>query len=279
MMRRLTIILVLVLAVVVAGIVAAPRLMLHFAKVRAVKKFADDEKTLETIPVKILNIIPASTPIKLSPAVEYDSTVWMNITNSDCALGFPSDQFTRDSDPRRKNAVIHHSGYRLLISSGASATEFAPAMEPLGFTNLYDFVLAAYRATERDIPRQPNVDALQRHLVLLEVKQMFAPLQFEDSCIEFARDDLKGFIIGDPRRTKILFVRVYVQSEQQFFDLGVIQEAHMQLSDFEEMIRVLKVGPNKAAAASSHPAGQSDGLEKLAPSLRSLPAAVAGSRD
>jgi hypothetical protein len=141
--------------------------------------------------------------------------------------------------------MIHHLKYRALILSGASATEFAPVMQPLGFTNLYDFVLTTYRATQRDIQRQPSWNALQRHLVLLEAKTMLAQPCFEDSCIEFTRDDVKGFIVGDPARTqKGVYINVYNESQQQFIVLGVLRKAPIQMSDLEELISVLKVGSN-----------------------------------
>jgi hypothetical protein len=57
---------------------------------------------------------------------------------------------------------------------------------------------------------------------------------------------VRGFIIGDPAKSRNLYVLVYIESKQQFFDLGVIRKAPISMSDLEELIGVLKVGSTKA---------------------------------
>jgi hypothetical protein len=242
-MRRASTIIVVVVGILVGRLLIFPEFVLHSAKTQAIKKYTNEKFTEKT-----LNSVPKSPPQRVTPTVDYESTVWMCITNTDCRVGFPSDRFHRDDIPRRENVVIHHAKYRALILSDFSATEFAPVMEPLGFTNLYEFVVRVYGATERDISRQPNMDALQKHLVLLDAKLMLAAVGFEDSCIEFNRGDLKGFIIGDPAGSKYSYVRIYIESKQQFINLAVIREAPIQMSDLEELISVLKVGSNNSAA-------------------------------
>jgi hypothetical protein len=251
-MRRASIIIVVLVGILVGCFLAVPRLILHSAKTQAVKKYASEKFTEKT-----LNTVPKSPPQRVVPTPDYQSTVWMSVADTECRLGFPADRFHRDDHPKRENAVIHHSRYRALILSGARSAQFASVMQSLGFTNLYDFVLNVFRATERDISQQSSMDSLQRQMVLLDAKLMLAPVGFDDSCIEFIRDDLRGFIIGDPARTKNLYVLVYIESKQQFIDLGVIQEAPIHMSDLEELISVLKVGSN-SAAAKRRPTGQSD---------------------
>lgn len=238
MRQAITIIVILVVALGGCFLVI-PHLILHSAKVRAIKKYTNEKFTEKT-----LNTVPKSPPQKIASALDYKNTVWISVTNTGCQLGFPADRFHRDDNPQREYMVIYHPKYRVLILSGASATEFAPAMQPLGFTNLYDFVLSVYRTTERDISRQSSMDTLQRHTVLLDAKLMMAPVSFKNSCIEFTRNDVKGFIVGDPARSGNLYVLLYVESKQQFIDIGIIRKAPLQMSDLEELISALKVGSN-----------------------------------
>lgn len=258
-MRRASIIIAILVFVLVTCVLAVPRLTLNSAKNRAIEKYADGQWG-----EKALNTIPKAPPRRVASAADYQSTVWMKVADTECRLGFPSDRFRRDVDPKRENVVIHHQRYRALIHSGASGARFAPVMQPLGFTNLYEFVSSVFRTTERDIPRQSSMDALQRHTVLLDAKLMLAPVCFVDSCIEIVRDELKGFIVGDPARTTNLNLLVFIESKQQFIDLGVIQETPIQMSDLEELISVLKVGSTKSAAANRRLAEQAIGSDDLA---------------
>jgi hypothetical protein len=239
-MRRISLIIALIAAILIGGFLAAPWFILYAAKVRAVKQY-----TREPFTERTLNRVPESPPQHIAARLDYPDTVWMNGTDGVCRLGFPSDRFRRDDDPKRANAVIHHQRYRALIFPGRSAPEFAPVMQPFGFTNLYDFISDAFRATVRDISPQPNMEALLRHTVLLDAKLMLAPVGFEESCREFFRDNVKGFIIGDPVRSKHVFLWVFFEDQQQFVDLGVIPEAPISMSDLEALISVMKVSSKR----------------------------------
>jgi hypothetical protein len=233
-MRRVALILVCVGAALTASLFIRDQILLHGAKTRAEKEYASAKE--------ILNLVPLAA--RRIPAKDYTNTTWITVPG--VQLGFPADHFTRDSNPKRENFCLYHSRYRILVwSDGAGAKEFAPVMEPFAETNLYRFVRTAFNATEKQISEQPSRRALERHMLLLKVKIMMAPAGFEYMCAEFDRGDLRGFIAGDPARNKILNVLVWLESRQQFINLGLISKQPLQMSEIDELISVLKVEQNK----------------------------------
>jgi hypothetical protein len=180
----------------------------------------------------------------------------------DQVLAFPADRFSEDSNPKRRNMMVHHSHYRVMIMSGADKETFSPIMQDLNLTNsdLYGFFQTVLNATEHAIPQRPDMDSLQRHLVFLTAKDMLVPVGGEVSMIEFKREDLKGFIFGEPTKTKSVYVSVFVEKAQRFIDLGIIREKGVtkekpiQMSDIEELISVIKVRPNVAVEVTNMPA-------------------------
>lgn len=228
-MRRVSLI-IFVLAVLVAGFVMRSKVVLHLAKARAEKECASERAVLNTVPLP---------PSKRLPIADYTNTIWIRVAG--VRLGFPEDRFTRDPNPKRENAHLYHSSYHLLVNASADTKMFDPVMQPLGETNLYHFFRTAFNATALDIQKQRSMEALERHLLLLKAKSVIAPASFSDSCVEFDRGDLKGFIVGDTKRNKNLGIRVYLDHQKQFVDLGVIAKTPLQMSNMEELISVLKV--------------------------------------
>jgi hypothetical protein len=240
-MRRVAITIILVVGILVGGLFIAPRVVLYLSKVHVAREFAADRG--------LLNSVPQTVPRVIAQADDYTNTVWMDIDG--CAIGFPSDRFTPDTNPKRRNLVLHHSRYRILVRLGVDANTYQQVMQPLGFTNVYAFLLSVFNARERDIMQLRNLDELLRHRVLLTEKAIIAPSGSEDSFIKFTRADLRGFIMGKPGHNKFLFVYVYVPSEQCFIDIGVIREGHMEDSDIVDLIGALKIGPNHALQATA----------------------------
>jgi hypothetical protein len=228
-MRRVGLI-VIVIAVCVAGYGAKWLIELQLAKAKAEKKFADGKA--------FLNSVPSPACRKLS-TIDYTNVTWITMTNA--RLGFPTDRFTRDSNPKRENLKLHHDRYNLLIFPGHSAAEWAPVTQPLEETNFYRFNRAVFNATERDIRSQWSIKGLYQHLTLLEAKWLIAKGRIEEGCFEFDRDGLKGFIVGDPKRFKQSFILVYLESQKQFVDIGVISKVPLEISALEELVSVLKV--------------------------------------
>jgi hypothetical protein len=219
-----------------AGIFSLPKMLLRSAKAAAIKQYAGAQYAGARV---VLNAIPARSPREIRPAEEFTNSV--SVTVAGRLLRLPADRFTRDRDPRRENMVVHHARYRVLISAGADGKDWETVMGFTGHTNLYELLESAFAATERGIMAQPNLAALRRHQILLKTKSMMACVGFEDLCLKFVCGDRKGFIIGDPKRSKHQYVLVYVESAQRFIDLSIIQEARIEMSDIEEMISGLRI--------------------------------------
>jgi hypothetical protein len=228
-MRRVVLILACLFAAVGLSLFVRSRVVLHLAKARAEKEHADAKNVLNSVP---------GTARKLS-VIDYTNVVSVSVAG--VRLGFPSDQFIRDSNPKRENVHLYHSRYRVMVMPSADSKMFAPVMLFVGETNFYRFLRTAYNATERQIQEQSSMRALERHLILLEAKSMAAPVGFDSFCAEFDRRDLRGFIVGDPTRNKHLYIRFYLPRQEQFVDLGLIAKQPLQMSDIEELISVLKV--------------------------------------
>jgi hypothetical protein len=211
-----------------------PGVVLYMAKAAATREFADEYANSRAV----LNAVPRSK--KLGLANNYTNTVWLNVGG--CPVGFPAEFYTPDTNPKRKNVVLHHAHYRVLVLPGDDAKEFGEVMQSLNETNLYELVLKAFNATEKDILKQRSMSALEKHVNLLKLKEMMSCLGFEHSCIQFDRGDLKGFIIGNPACDKEVFIRVFIEGGQKCIDLSVIQSERGHISDFEEMVSVVKVG-------------------------------------
>jgi hypothetical protein len=233
-MRRAGLIIGIILAILIGSIFAVPKIRFHIARDQALKEIVKEGGYDHAV----LSAIPQSPPKRIMPSNGYTNTIWLNVGGY--LLGFPADRYTRDTDPKRENVVLHNARYRLLVMPGSGTNEFEEVMQFVNETNFFDFSRNAYNATENDIMRQSNRDALERRLILLKAKLMLAPVGYKDSCIEFDRGDLKGFIIGDPARYKSVYVRIYIESGQKYIDLGVIQETKIQFSGLEELISVLK---------------------------------------
>jgi hypothetical protein len=233
-MRRTGLIITVILAVLIGSIFAVSKIRFHMAKAQAQKEMAEKDGYA----LAVLNSVPKSPPKRIRSSDGYTNTIWMNVDGYD--LGFPAERYTRDTDPKRKDVVLHHAQYRILIFPGSGTNEFESVMQFVNETNFYDFSRNVFNATANDIPRQQNKEALERRLILLKTKMMLAPIGFQDSCIEFDRGDLKGFIIGDPARNKYVYIRIYIEAGQKYIDLSVIQEAKIQFSDLEELISALK---------------------------------------
>jgi hypothetical protein len=202
------------------------------AKAAATREFANEYAHA------VLNAVPRSKKIAL--ANNYTNTVWLNVGG--CPVGFPGELYAPDTNPKRKNVVLHHAGYRVLVSPGSDAKEFDGVMQSLNETNLYELVLKAFNSTEKDILKQRSMSALEKHVLLLKLKLMMSCLGFEDSCIQFDRGDLKGFIIGNPACDKKVFIRVFIEGGQKYIDLSVIQSEHNHMSEFEKLVSAVKVG-------------------------------------
>jgi hypothetical protein len=228
-MRRVVPILFCVFAAVGLSIFVWSRVVLHLAKARAEKEHADEKNVLNSVP---------GTARKLK-RIDYTNVMYVAVAG--VRLGFPSDQFTRDSNPKRENVYLYHSRYRVMVMPGAEGKMFAPVMQFVGETNFYRFVRTAYNTTERQIQEQSSMRALERHLILLNAKSMEAPVGFDSFCAEFDRGDLQGFIFGDPTRNKHLYIRFYLRRQEQFVDLGLIAKQPLLMSDIEELISFLKV--------------------------------------
>jgi hypothetical protein len=227
--RRVVLILFCVFAAVGLSIFVRSRVVLQLAKARAEKEHADGKNVLNSV---------LGTARKLR-RIDYTNVMYVAVAG--VRLGFPSDQFTRDSNPKRENVSVYHSRYRVMVMSGAESKMFAPVMEFVGETNFYRFIRTAYSATEREIREQSNTRALERHLILLNTKGLMAPVGFDSFCAEFDRGDLQGFIVGDPARNKHLYILFYLAQQEQFVDLGLIAKQPLQMSEIDELISVLKV--------------------------------------
>jgi hypothetical protein len=240
-MRRVGSIIAVALVLLVGSIYFAPRITLHFAKARAQKELIPAEATAEELAFASAEIdsVPQSSPEKIAFANDYTNTIWLNVASHD--LGFPGDRFMRDSDPKRQNVELHGIQYRILVFQGSDLEEWASIMEFVNETNFYNFSRRAFNTTRSDIDRQPDRSALERCMLLLKAKRMLAAVGYTDSCIEFDRGDLKGFIIGDPTRRRNVYIRIYVDGGQRFIDLGIIQDKRTQMSELEELISVLKL--------------------------------------
>jgi hypothetical protein len=200
-------------------------------------------------------MVPSSPAKKIEPTGDFTNVASVEVAG--CVFALPSDQFSHDADPKRENVVLNHARYRMLILPCSDAKTWDSIMQSVGQTNFYEFVRSVFNATERQISKQGSVDALTRHLILLKAKSMLTPLGFENSCIEFDRGDLKGFIVGDPAQNKNLYVRAYVPGREQLIDLCIIQKAHLQMSEVENLISLLKVKTNHSiqrtgASRSAH---------------------------
>jgi len=168
-----------------------PSVALYSAKKAALRDFADARAEL--------NILPTEPPKVIRSADGFTNRVTVEVAG--CTLSLPSDTFVHDPNPKHWNVVLNHSRYRMLIfSSSMDTDEWNDVMKSVGQTNRYEYVRSIYNATERGISKQRDMDALLRHVILLKAKLMISPPGFEESCIEFDRGDLKGFIIGDPTR-------------------------------------------------------------------------------
>jgi hypothetical protein len=232
-MRPVGIVICLVIALFLGCLFLCPKVALHAAKSRALKEHGTNPAVMDKV--------PQAPPIKVQPSINYSNVVWMPVSTG--VIGFPADQFTLDPDSARAKVLLHNPRYRMMVFSdtNSSITVFRPVMETLDETNFYQFVLDSFNATAHDIARQPNRDALKRHLLLLEVKAMFSTPGYDDSCLEFDRGDIRGFIIGDPLRDKIVYVRAFIQNDEEIVTFGLIQEKHIQMSDIEELISKIKV--------------------------------------
>jgi hypothetical protein len=229
-MRWIVIIVAVLLIAFGANLFIRSKVMLHTAKARAEKEYANIRSDLNTVPL--------SPPRKL-PVKDQTNTTWVSVAGS--GVGVPADQFTRDSNPKRENFMLHHARYRLLVDAGHEAKAWAPVLQPLGETNFYRFVRTVLNATERDIRAHGSREKLDRHLLLLKAKVMMTTANFALGCVEFDRGDVKGFIIGDPTRDKFVFIRIYLERRQQFIDVSLIGKAPFQMSEVEELISALKV--------------------------------------
>jgi hypothetical protein len=228
-----------VLALFVGSVYLVPRIEFRFAKAKAQKELLSG-KTADQIAYKNaeLNSIPQFPPKKIVPSIDYTNTIWL--TQPGCDFGFPADRFTRDSQTNRQNVELHGAKYRMLVHPGSEPDEWETAMQFVNETNLFEFSRRAFNTTKDDIDRAPNKYALQRCLFMLQAKAMLAAVGYTDSCIEFDRGDLKGFIIGDPQRRKYVYIRVYYSGGRKYIDISVIQEKHIQLSDLEQLISTIK---------------------------------------
>ena len=228
-MRRVAFIILCICAVLGISLFIRSQVFLRLAKAQAQKEHAEEKDVLNSAP---------GTPRQLS-TVDYTNGV--SVAVAGVRLGFPSDRFTRDTNPERENVHLYHSRYRVMVMPSADSKMFAPVMQFVGETNFYRFIQTAYNATEGQIQEQSSLRALERHLILLKAKSMAAPVGFDSLCAEFDRGDLHGFIVGDPTRNKHLYIRFYLARQEQFVDLGLIAKQPLQMSDIEELISVLKV--------------------------------------
>ena len=231
-MRRISLIIALIAAILIGGFLAAPWFILYAAKVRAVKQY-----TREPFTERTLNRVPESPPQHIAARLEL-SSLWMNGRMANAAWVFrligPS-----DDDPKRANAVI------TITISGAFFQAAAPGVcsghEPFGF---YELMILYQTSRDRAgyIP-QPN---MKRCCVIrfIDAKLMLAPVGLK-IMPQFFRDNVKGFILGDPVRSKHVFVWVVFEDQQQFVDLGVIPEAPISMPDLEALISVMKVSSKR----------------------------------
>jgi hypothetical protein len=243
---------VMALAVLAGVVLEARRAALRTAKAQAIEKYSTNKEVLNAVPPSRSESIPMATAYTNELAV---------YTGDQC-LAFPADRFSEDSKPSRRNRMVHHSRYRVMIMEGTGKGTWGSIMEDLNETNLYSFFSDVLNTTEHAIAVQPDIDSLQRHLVFLTAKEMLVPASGESSMIEFKREDLKGFIFGEPTKTRFVYVYIFIEKAQRFVVLGIIKEKPIQMSDIEELISVLRVRPNVAvevtdiAASSRHEHGK-----------------------
>jgi hypothetical protein len=228
---------------ILAGIVLMGRGMaLRTAKAHAIVEFSTNKEFLNMVPAQ--RSIPRATDYTNELLVYTDGQI----------LAFPTDRFSHDSKPKRRNVYVHHSRYRILMLPGTGKDTWGSIMQDLNHTDLYRFFQTVLSTTEHAITEEPDMDSLEKHMLFLTAKKMMVPGNGEFSMIEFKREDLKGFIFGDPAKTDHLYVSIFVEKAQRFVELGIIQEKPLQMSDVDELISVLKIRPNVALEVTNTPA-------------------------
>lgn len=221
---------------------------LRTAKLAAQKEFSEEHPWL--------NKIPSSPPKKIERGPDFTNMATVEVAG--CVIGLPSDQFTHDTRPERQNAILYHPRYKLRFFAGAEDQVMDAVKGSVNYTNVYEFVRESFNATERDISKQPDMGALVRHSILLKAKSLMAPVSYEDSCIEFTRGDLRGFICGYPGRSKFLRILLYVPGQEQFIDLSIQKTAHLEMAEVVGLISIIKVKTNPKGGANGRQPFSSD---------------------
>lgn len=192
-----------------------------------------------------LNYVPSRPPKIIRARATSTNLVYVKMDG--WTFGLPADHFSADSRTNRPfSQELYTSKFKLLFMEWVSAEDFEPVMTNALVlqTNFYAFISSAFDATARDIDRQTNIDLLMKHVILLKTKAMIVPPGADSLFVEYGRGDFKGFISGDPARSKFIYVDVYIEQLRRFVSLGIIRKSQIQMSDIEDLIASLVVAPD-----------------------------------